>query len=321
MITNPDSAVRMPEKSLGEQYLQALFGPWISLDLPLACQPVHELVLTGGRLLQWQISAGYPVWLRWSLHVFLPHSQNENAGRSGRRVLLSPDGCWPHCLSVAAIEQCKEQDVALAWFDRLAFAHDPPSALRQGAFYEQFSQSSAGCLSVWAWGISLTAQVLRELLTDAKIGVIGHSRGGKAALLCAALDTQIDAVIANNSGIGGAASLAVAGEGSEGLAQLAQAFPHWLSTAAADSAVQARLREIDSMTLWSRIAPRPMLILQAQQDAWANPLGTRHAMDCLKSHWPVGGSLTLVERQGTHTMLAADWHQAALFMRKPHRGW
>lgn len=311
----------MSEKSLGEQYLQALFGPSITLDPPLAYQLVHELALADGRLFQWQISAGHPVWLRWSLHVFLPTSQGADALHFRRRVLLSPDGCWPHCVNREAMQQCKEQDVALAWFDRLAFAHDPPSALRQGAYYEQFLQSSAGCLSVWAWGISLTAQVLRELLSDAKIGVIGHSRGGKAALLCAALDTQIDAVVANNSGTGGAASLVVAGEGSESLAQLAHAFPHWLGAVAADLAVQARLREIDSMALWSRIAPRPMLILQAQQDAWANPLGTRHAVDCLKSDWPVGGSLSLVERQGTHTMLAADWHQAALFMRKPHRGW
>ncbi len=317
MITNPDISLQMSEKSPGKQWMQAIFGTAVSLHPPLAYQLVHELPYQGGRLAQWQISVGDPAWLRWTLFVLSPAA----SAPSGRRILLSPDGCWPHCVNPEAMQQCLAQDVTLAWFDRLAFAHDPPSALRQGAFYEQFPQSGSGCLSVWAWSLSLNAQVLREQMPDVKIGVIGHSRGGKAALLCAALDQKIDAVIANNSGTGGAASLVVVGEGAESLEQLASAFPHWLGSEAADPAVQARLREIDSMALWSRIAPRPLLVLQAQQDAWANPLGTRHAYMSLTSHWPEEGALTLVEREGVHAMQAADWHQAALFMRRSHRGW
>jgi dienelactone hydrolase len=304
----------MPAKSPGETWMQALFGSAVASHPPLAYQLVHELPYQGGRLSQWQISAGDPVWLRWFLHVLSP-------ARSEERILLSPDGCWPQCVNPEAMQQCIAQGVSLAWFDRLAFAHDPPSALRQGAFYEHFPQSASGCLSVWAWGLSLNAQVLREQMPDAKIGVIGHSRGGKAALLCGALDHRIDAVIANNSGTGGAASLAVSGAGAESLAQLASGFPHWLGLEAADPAIQTQLSEVDCMALWSRIAPRPVLILQAQQDAWANPLGTRHAYTHLKPHWSEGDALRLVEREGAHAMQTADWREAAMFMQQPHAGW
>ncbi|NJS36409.1 MAG: hypothetical protein HC765_08235 [Brachymonas sp.] len=306
----------MTQPSLSEYWMQALFGAPISHRPPLAYQIVHELSQPLGRLSQWRISAGHPEWLHWFLHVFTPTTDSAESAPSGQRMLLSPDGCWPHIVNIHAAQTCLAQGVALAWFDRLSFAHDAPSAQRQGAFYEQFPQATSGCLSVWAWSLSLNAQVLREISPQAKIGVIGHSRGGKVALLCTALDSSIDAVVANNSGTGGIASLEVRSVGAESLHELAHTFPHWLSKQTGDPVVQQRLQEIDCMPLWATIAPRPLLILQAQQDAWANPMGTRHAYSLLKPYWPDHGALRLVEREGGHAMQSEDWHQAALFMRQ-----
>lgn len=313
------------DEDLGQEWARLLFGPPIPVDEPVSCHLAHRLIRPDYELSQWRLAVGAPAWLSWSLRMISPSLQDVLSGgelwRGSKRILVSPDACWPHIVNLEAAQTCLAHGVALAWFDRLDFAHDSPNAGRKGAFYERFPDASNGCLSVWAWGLSLTAHALREKYPDAKVGVIGHSRGGKAALLGAAQDHRIDAVIANNSGSGGAASLAVVGSGAESLPELASTFPHWLGAQAGNAAVQERLREIDSMSFWARIAPRPLLILQAQQDAWANPMGTRYAYETLKAHWTNKNSLALVEREGEHAMQPSDWYQAALFMRVRHDHW
>lgn len=299
---------------MAHEFLHTCYGGAVSVaDVPQATL-MHRLSLEMGVLEQWRITVGQPAWVSWTLFVSQPLKQS-----SSQRMLLSPDGCWPQCINSDALRACAEQGVWQAWFNRLEIAHDPPDGSRHGAFYDQFPANSSGCLAVWAWGLSASAGILRSLYPQLKIGVIGHSRGGKAALLAAAMDAQIDAVISHNSGTGGAASLAVSGNEAESLAQLAAQFPHWLGTQAQDAAKQARLREIDCMALWAHIAPRPLLILQAQDDLWANPLGTRHVYQALQPHWSQADalpSLRLLERCGGHAMQPADWLAAAQFMHE-----
>lgn len=308
--------MQTPDRQLAQEWMNTLFGTEIQLVPQLTCQLAHELQMEGGVLSQWRIHAVQPIELTWTLHVFMPARVAD-----APRTLLSPDGCWPQCVNPSAMQACAAQGVSLAWFDRLEFAHDPPTGLRQGPFYDQLPDIDTGCLSVWAWSISLNAQALHSLTPTTKIGVIGHSRGGKAALLCAARDSRIDAVISNNSGTGGAASLAVVGEGAESLHDLVKVYPHWLSKAASDPVMQLRLRDIDCMAAWANIAPRPVLILQAREDAWAHPSGTKFAHEALKVYWPNASSFRLVERESAHAMQVADWQQASQFMRMPHPGW
>jgi hypothetical protein len=302
--------------SHAKEFLHTCYGdPVTQVDAPHAAL-MHRLPRDVGDLEQWRISVGRPAWVSWTLFVSRPpqplHSQ---------RLLLSPDGCWPQYISTEAMRVCAQQGVTLAWFNRLEIAHDSPNGLRQGAFYDQFPASASGCLGVWAWGLTVTTGILRSLYPQMKIGAIGHSRGGKTALIAAVLDAQIDAVISHNSGTGGVASLAISGKGSESLSQLAAQFPHWLGAQALEATAQERLIEIDCMAVWSQIAPRPMLILQAHDDAWANPQGTRHAYTVLATDWQHKGeaqSLQLIERDGGHAMQSIDWLNAALFMRKDH---
>ena len=292
--------------------VEALFGPLPVADQAMHIQLLHQLPQQRQTLELWQVRIGQPAWVQWTLCLVRPE------GLSTVPVLLSPDGCWPHVLSNEAIHACLQQSVALAWFNRVELAHDGPSAHRAGPVHEHWPAVAWSATSVWAWGLCRNAQALRQLMGTqlGGLGVIGHSRGGKAALLAGAIDTGFQAVIAHNSGTGGAASLHTEAPGAETLAQLAERFPHWLAPRATLEKTQHALVACNAPYHWlQRIAPRGLCILQAHDDLWANPTGTRQMVELLRPAWQdCPEKLQWHERAGGHAMTAQDWQRAAQFV-------
>jgi hypothetical protein len=129
-----------------------------------------------------------------------------------------------------------------------------------------------GALSAWAWGLSRAMDYFEtDKSVDAhQMGVEGHSRYGKAALLAAALDQRWAIVYPSCSGEGGAKpSRRNWGETVDNIYS-----SHWM-------AVNFRKYAgghwgdlpVDSNELIALVAPRPIFLNGGTQDQWSDPHG------------------------------------------------
>ena len=292
--------------------LSALFGPVPPRDDP--CQGVlaHQWQGAQHRVSVWQVSVGQPAWVSWLLYLAEP------LGPSPEITLLSPDGCWPQAVNEAAIQAVLQEGVALAWFDRVGLAWDGPEAQRGGPVHRHWPEVPWSAIAVWAWGLGHSITALEQALQAPKVAVIGHSRGGKAAMAAALWDPRIQALVSHNSGTGGVSQLHPAQAGAESLADLAERFPHWLSPLAQEPQHQALCVQKNWPAAGLQaLAPRALCILQAEDDLWANPAGSRATFEQLQPAWQEAPErLRWHSRTGGHAMTALDWQRAAAFLKQ-----
>lgn len=201
-----------------------------------------------------------------------------------RRDLIDPpdgryEAFWPVDLLVA-------RGYAAAAFQHEDVAPDSRDRFREGVLAATLpagprADDAPGALAAWAWGASRVLDaVAHERLADAsRAAVIGHSRGGKAALWAGACDARFGLAIANDSGCGGAA-LSRRGFG-ETVAAIAVRFPHWFCPRLAGYAGRESELPVDQHQLVALLAPRAAYVASADGDLWADPrgewLGLAHA--------------------------------------------
>ena len=135
----------------------------------------------------------------------------------------------------------------------------------------QKNANDCGKIAMWAWAASRVLDYAQtESALDMKnAAVTGHSRLGKTALLCGALDERFSLVISNDSGCGGAA-ISREKQG-ERIDDICRVFPYWFCRNFEKYRNNEEKLSFDQHYLLSCIAPRKLYVASAKEDLWAGP--------------------------------------------------
>ena len=196
------------------------------------------------------------------------------------------------------------------------------------------AENEWGSLAAWAWGLSRALDYLKtdKQVDGNKVIVIGHSRLGKAALWAGARDQRFAAVISNNSGCGGASIYRE--KAGETLLKMNNRFPRWTAKNFKKYTENEASLPFDQHMVLAMVAPRPLYVASASEDAWADPkneyksalLATEvYKLYGLKGidspvfpalNTPVGATVSYHIRNGKHDILAYDWDEYIAFAKK-----
>lgn len=299
-------------EELQQQLLSTLYGALPGTPDRVQCELLHSAKVAhipGARKLSLRLRAdGLGVC---TLGLLLPPGDGPFA------VLLHGDACWSYATETVQ-SAVLARGYALAEFNRTEVFSDHTAPHAQTTC-DALTGQPVAAIAAWAWGFHRAIDALLQLPdVDAKrIAIVGHSRGGKAALLAGATDGRIAVTGANNSGAAGAGCFRLRNPGAETLADLVQTFPHWLAPAAQAYCGRDAELPLDQHFLKALIAPRALLCTEALGDAWANPQGTQHTHEAAAAvyRWlGVPERIAIQLREGGHSHMLEDWTAMLDFM-------
>lgn len=252
----------------------------------------------------------------FALRLFVP------TGAGPFPVIVSSDGCW-HYADDAALDAMLARGYAFAEFNRVEIAADTGGPASSLTMAQAIAQPRT--LAAWAWGFHRVVDVVRTLawIDPHAITVVGHSRGGKAALLAGATDERIALTSANNSGAGGAGCWRHQGPGAESLADLLREFAYWFDPRLQAYAGREHTLPFDQHFLKALVAPRALLTTEALDDHWANPQGSWLSHRAAAGVFELLGAshnMAIVFRRGSHDHTLADWNTLLDFADATLRG-
>lgn len=242
------------------------------------------------------------------------------------------------------------EEIVARGFAAIAFyngdiAPDFNTGNTQGVFavYEQPGDrpmNAWGTVSAWAWGASRVMDWIETepKLDAAHVGVVGHSRGGKTALLAGVTDPRFALACSNDSGCSGAKLNAMDLPQSEQIARIVSRFPYWFCANYAQYANRDRQMPHDQDEFLALLAPRLLAVASATEDHWAGQRGEFEAVRRASVTWRaqggagfVGGGFPPPEtplqegdvsyhlRTGKHDLTPYDWKVYMDFAEK--KGW
>jgi len=131
-----------------------------------------------------------------------------------------------------------------------------------------------GVLAAWSWGLSRAFDYFEtdKAINAKQIGIHGHSRWGKTALLAAALDQRWAIVFSSCSGsMGASLEKRSWGENIDNVAGSGEY--HWMAGNFIKYAGHWDTMPVDAHELIALIAPRPIFITGGTRDQWSDPHG------------------------------------------------
>jgi hypothetical protein len=239
-------------------------------------------------------------------------------------VVLTGDGCWRYVTDHMTLDVLRRGNI-LGEFSRVEIVPDNSRGDRKSGLYCVYPEGDYGALSAWAWGYHRCVDFLLTLdcVDAARIAVVAHSRGGKAALLAGATDERIALTAPNNSGCGGAGCFRWLGPDAETLADILGAFPYWFSPRLEEFVGKEEVLPFDQHSLKALVAPRALLSTEALGDPWANPGGAWQTYLAAREVYRFLGAeerIGIWYRKGDHGHSQADWAAFLDFVDWQFRG-
>lgn len=246
--------------------------------------------------------------MTFGLNLYLPH------GEGPFPVVICGDGCWPRYFPDSVIDNVVSRGYVLATFNRCELAEDLMKERSQDyGLYNVAPKGNYGAIGAWAWGYHRVIDVFEKMdfIDSKKISIVGHSRGGKTVLLAAATDERVALVGENCSGTGGAGCYHFPAQGAETLADLLGNFPYWFNPEFEQWISRDLDMPFDQHFIKALIAPRPQINMRAEEDIWANPVGTEITFKAAKEVYELFGAedkFRLTMRPGIHAFKPEDWN-------------
>jgi hypothetical protein len=197
-------------------------------------------------------------------------------------------------------------------------------------YIELYPEYDFSCLARRAWAGMRAVDYLYTLpeVDKKKIGITGHSRNGKMALLAAAFDDRIGAVVASSGNTGECIPWRYTTDmyNNESVELLTGAQPHWFHPRLRFFAGREDKLPVDQHMLLALVAPRGAMMYAGYAESAGNPLGFEQAYRSARRVYRFLGheeNIWLHLRDGEHATTAGDMENFvdffdAVFGRHPH---
>jgi dienelactone hydrolase len=229
-----------------------------------------------------------------------------------RVQLIIPDGTGPFPVFLTNHSRRRPwvaTGVRRGYIGCIYFAADPMygNSDDSDAYIDIYPEYDFSCLARWAWAGSRAVDYLFTLpeVDKRKIGLTGHSRNGKQALVAAAFDERIGAVVLSSGNTGECDPWRYTTDMfvNESIELLTGAQPHWFHPRLRFFAGREDKLPLDQNMLMAAIAPRGLMMYAGYAESAGNPLGFEQAYRSVLSVYRFlgnEGNLWLHLRDGEH---------------------